>query len=73
MAKFNRKVRCMMCKTVAYIAYKSVLELMFTDKELSTIIAIAKSHDEELPLLKRVIRKCEKLLDHKDTRFEGAK
>ena len=40
------------------------------NKELSTIIAIAKSHDEELPLLKRVIRKCEKLIDHKYTPFE---
>ena len=62
----------MQSHTELYIAYKSVLELMFTDVELQTIITIAKSHDEELPLLKRVIRKCEKLLDHKGTRFEGA-
>ena len=53
-----------------YKKFSSLRDLMFTDKELSTIIAIAKSHDEELPLLKRVIRKCEKLIDHKYTPFE---
>jgi hypothetical protein len=52
--------------------YNSVTELMFTDLELRTIIAMTKSYDEEYPALKRIVRKCDKLLDHKDTRFEGA-
>ena len=40
--------------------YNSVTELMFTDLELRTIIAMTKSYDEEYPALKRIIRKCEK-------------
>ena len=52
-----------------YKKYNSVLELMFTDRQLNKIIAMTKSHDETDPDIKRIVRKCHKLLEHEDTLF----
>ena len=52
--------------------YKSLAELMFNDRELCTIIAMTKNFDETDPNIKRLVRKCHKLLEHKDTQFIGA-
>jgi len=51
---------------------KSLAELMFNDRELCTIIAMTKNFDETDPNIKRLVRKCYKLLEHKDTEFTGA-
>ena len=52
-----------------YKKYNSVLELMFTDRELNKIIAMTKTYDETDPDIKRIVRKCHKLLEHEDTLF----